>query len=135
MSVTKRFPSQMVMRLLVALATAALLLAAMAPGAHAAPGAAGSQKLMKLARLGTTRITGGPAQVHASGPLAGEVRPEPEEGGGGDGGGNQGGGSQNGAPSPPFRNLQNATNTPHVKGLTHFDQRFAGTGDYTNTQF
>ena len=38
-------------------------------------------------------------------------------------------------PSPRFRNLQDATGTLHVEGLNHFDQRFAGTGDYTNTQF
>src|SRR4029078_4158385 len=31
--------------------------------------------------------------------------------------------------------LVDATGTTHFGGVNHFDQRFSGTGDYTNTQF
>jgi hypothetical protein len=135
MSVADRFPNHALMRLLVALATAALLVGAIAPSIRAASGDGGSQKTMKLARLGTTRIIGGPVRAHASGPLATEVRPEPEENDEDEG--DDDGGAQDHArvPSPRFRHLQRATGTAHFEGLNHFDSRFAGTGDYTNTQF
>ncbi|HET7521328.1 MAG TPA: hypothetical protein VFK61_07300 [Candidatus Limnocylindria bacterium] len=121
------------LQLLVVVATVALLWGAIAPAVRAAPGEGSSQKLMHLARLGTTRISGG-VTAHRSGPLATEIRQSPEEEddeGDGDGEGGDG----DGAPSPRFRELQNATRTPHFEGLNHFDNRFAGTGDYTNTQF
>ena len=38
-------------------------------------------------------------------------------------------------PRPAVQAIVDATGTTHFGGLNHFDQRFAGTGDYTNTQF
>lgn len=136
MSLADRLPNRMLLHLLVALAAAALLWGSIAPTVRGASGAAPSQKMLRLVRLGTTRIAGGGAHVHASGPLATELRPEPEVDAEGDDSG--GGGSRPPAvhvPSPRFRQLQGATRTTHFEGLNHFDQRFAGTGKYENTQF
>ncbi|HEY7525392.1 MAG TPA: hypothetical protein VIA82_00950 [Candidatus Limnocylindria bacterium] len=135
MSVTGRFPNHAFLRLLVVLAAAALLWGAVAPAASAASGGAPGQSRLKLTKLGITRIAGGGVRTHASGPLATEMRQEPDEEG--DDGDNGGGGGHDAVrvPRPQFRALQGATRTPHFEGLNHFDQRFAGTGQYENTQF
>jgi hypothetical protein len=131
MSINDRVSNLVPRRLLVALAATVLLVGAAAPAVDAAPRAAASQGTIKLARLGTTRIAGGPARVHVTGPLAGEIRPEPEDSDDGDDGAQP---ERTEVPRPRFLDLVRATSRRHFQGLNHFDNRFAGTGDYTNTQ-
>ncbi|HEX6656338.1 MAG TPA: hypothetical protein VF153_09015, partial [Candidatus Limnocylindria bacterium] len=125
----------MLLHLLVALGAAGLLWGSIAPTVRAA-GGTGGQSTLKLTKLGTSRLAGGGLHVHGSGPLATELRPEPElEAQDNDDGGGGRGGDAAQVPSPRFRQLQGALGTTHFRGLNHFDQRFAGTGQYTNSQF
>lgn len=128
-------------RLLVVLTSLALLLSATAGSALAAkPTSIGTQKVQTVMKVGTTRIVGSAAKAGASDPLAGEVRPDPEE-------------SaedleklihnsisaarvpSSHVPRPAVQSVVAATGTTVFGGLNHFDQRFAGTGVYANTQF
>lgn len=129
-------------RLLVTLTSLALLLSATASGTLAAkPTSVGTQKIESVKKIGTTRISGNAAKPVASDPLAGEVRPDPEE-------------SaadleklihnsisaarvpSSHVPRPATQSVVDASNgTLHFGGLNHFDNRFAGTGSYANTQF
>lgn len=128
-------------RLLVVLTSLALLLSATASSTFAAtPTSVGTQKIQTVKKLGTTRIVGTAAKPVAADPLHGEARPDPDK-------------SQeeleklihgslsaarvpsSHVPRPAVLPVVSATSTFHLGGLNHFDQRFAGTGAYTNTQF
>ncbi|MBA3688787.1 MAG: hypothetical protein H0W81_08170 [Chloroflexi bacterium] len=128
-------------RLLVVLTSLALLLSATASSTFAATlTSVGTQKIQTVKKLGTTRIVGTAAKPVAADPLHGEARPDPDE-------------SQeeleklihgslsaarvpsSHVPRPAVLPVVSATSTFHLGGLNHFDQRFAGTGAYTNTQF
>ena len=134
------------LRLLVAVATLMLLIGAMAPVALARKSSVGSKSLVTAQHLGTTRITGQAARVdqdpEESEVLEGEVRPEPEEAA------ERGEREKfirnpistarvpsNHVPRPAVQAIVDATGTTHFGGLNHFDTRFAGEGDYFNTQF
>ncbi|HKO33829.1 MAG TPA: hypothetical protein VJY85_08800, partial [Candidatus Limnocylindria bacterium] len=143
MSATQRSLSSTAQRLLVALSMFALLLGAMAPVALAARSHnVGTKSFIKAQHVGTTRITGRAPRGEDEGVLTGEVRPDPEER------------AEEGerekfirnpistarvpsshVPRPAVQPIVDATGTTHFGGLNHFDQRFSGTGDYTNTQF
>ena len=130
-------------RLLVALTSLALLLSATASSAVAAsPNSVGTQKVQNVKKVGTTRIVGNAAKPVDQDPLAGEVRPDPDEVSASEVQAqihNGGGGSHvpsSKAPRPATQSVVDATGTFHLDGLNHFDQRFAGAGtSYANTQF
>jgi hypothetical protein len=122
-------------------ASLALLIGSVVPAAAAKPATAGSRATQALQRIGSSAIRGGKATASESGALAGEVRPDPEEA------------ATAGEREKFIRNPVNTARVPsaHVprpavqsvedatgssfEGLNHFDNRFAGTGDYANTQF
>lgn len=127
-------------RLLVGLTSLALLLSATASSTMAAsPKSVGTQKVQNVKKLGTSRIVGNAAKPVASGQTADETRPDPDEtheeleqlihG------------SLSAARVPSSHVPRPATlpvvdtTAQHFGGLNHFDQRFAGTGTYANTQF
>jgi len=131
------------MRLLVVLSMTALLIGAMAPVALAARSHnVGTKSFMKAQRVGTTRITGRAPSHGEEEVFEDEFRPDPEEAAEE---GERGKFIHNPistarvpsshVPRPAVQAIVDATGTTHFGGLNHFDQRFSGTGDYTNTQF
>jgi hypothetical protein len=129
-------------RVVALVASVALLVGALAPAVTAKSSGIGTQKLQRIEKVGKTRISGAPARVSEPDTLQGEVRPDPEER------------AEEGerekfvrnpistarvpsshVPRPAVQDVIDATGTHHFDGLNHFDQRFAGTGDYANTQF
>lgn len=143
MTLTHRFHHPTWLRLVVLISAIALLTAAVAPAALAAHSrSVGTRSFIKAERVGATRIAGRAARVTESELLEGEVRPDPEER------------AEEGerekfirnpistarvpsshVPRPAVQAIVDATGTTHFAGLNHFDTRFAGTGDYANTQF
>src|SRR4029078_9726556 len=132
------------MRLAVVLATLALLVGALAPMALAARSGSriGTAKVTKIERSGTTRITGHPARQSEDEQFDDEFRPDPEEKAEEGEGGNfihnpvsPARVPSSHVPRPATQSIVDATGTTHFGGLTHFDNRFAGTGVYTNTNF
>ena len=127
-----------VRKLLVAFTTFALLISATATTVLAdTSGSAGTQSQLTLKRIGTTHIVAGTSSVTVSKGTKGEIGPDPEQAGGGEvhGGGGTPPALPTVAPKPKTQNVVDATGTTHYAGLNHFDQRFAGTGAYANTQF
>jgi len=128
-------------RLLVIVTSLALLLSATATSTIAAsPTSVGTQKIQSVKKLGTSKIVGNAAKPVDSGQSADETRPDPDE--------TQEEleklihGSLSAArvpsshvPRPATLPVVDASSTLHFGGLNHFDQRFAGTLNYTNTQF
>jgi hypothetical protein len=126
-------------RLLVAATTAALLLSTtIMTAAAATPDSVGLQGAQNLQRIGTTRIAGTRPVAAGSFSLKQEVGTDAEAAGGG---GNVHGGHGSpsalptSAPDPSAQSVVNATGTFHFAGISHFDQRYAGSGAFTNTQF
>jgi hypothetical protein len=118
---------------------------------------AGTQALQQMKRIGTTHLAGlhsaAAAPVAAAAPLAaaapsttsadsallaGELRPEPDEASGGDAQFHDDPGPapvpSTQAPKPPLQRIVDATGTPHYAGISHFDQRVAGSDKFANTQ-
>ncbi len=112
---------------------------------------AGTQALQQIKKIGTTHLAGLHSASAATAPtaasasassgsafLAGEVRRQPDE---------ASGDAQlhnnpapppvlpTQAPKPPLQRVVDATGTPHYAGISHFDQRVAGSGKFANTQF
>ena len=144
MSVPLSHHRSLLWRALVLIATLTLVGSAIAPLVAARSGARtsiGTQKVQRVQKVGTTRIHGAAARETESDPLEGEVRPDPEEA------------AEDGerekfirnpvstarvpsshVPRPAVQAVVDATGGNAFDGLNHFDNRFAGTGDYTNTQ-
>jgi hypothetical protein len=128
----------------VTIATLALVGSAIAPLVAARTSAVGAQKIQRVQKVGTTRIHGAAARNTGDEdePLQGEVRPDPEEAAG------EGDHQKfirnpvstsrvpsSHAPRPATQRVVDATGGNAFDGLNHFDNRFAGTGEYENTQF
>jgi len=131
-------------RTVVMIATLALVGSAIAPLVAARTSTVGTQKIQRVQKVGTTRIHGAAAR-HTDDedePLQGEIRPDPEEAAG------EGDHQKfirnpvstsrvpsSHVPRPAVQAIVDATGGTAFDGLNHFDNRFAGTGDYENTQF
>lgn len=124
-------------RLLALVAGAALVIGAVAPAAAARPTSAGVAQHVTLQRAGTAHFArGGRAASDPGGTFEDEFRPDPD----GAGEDPQISGNRSAAhvpsknvPRPPTTPVQNAATG--FEGLNHFDNRYAGTGRYVNTQF
>ncbi len=130
-------------KVLVLLAALSLLATAFAsPAAAARPDKVTHQKVTHITRAGTTALHGGAARAvedDEDGPDD-EIRPDPEEAA--EELDKQVPNSQSAAhvpsshiPRPAGLPVVDATGGTGFNGLNHFDNRFAGTGDYANTQF
>ncbi|MEO6579304.1 MAG: hypothetical protein ABIO99_10460 [Candidatus Limnocylindria bacterium] len=122
-------------RLIPALAASLLLLATAVPALGAGPKSVGVKQNVPIhhAGSGTLKAAAGSA---SAGSGADEFRPEPQ----GDGEDPQVSGSKSvahvpsaGVPRPPTTTVQSAP--AGFAGLNHYDQRVAGSGAFTNTQF
>ena len=117
-------------------ASVTLLIGLVAPVNAASPAVASSQSLQRITLRGTTQLAAAAPRAlsnSAAGLVGRETRSEPEA---------ERPNSPNAshvapssAPSPGVVPVVNATSGVGFPGLNHFDQRFAGTGSYTNTQF
>jgi hypothetical protein len=147
MSVPLSIRGSLMWRTVVLIATLALVAGALAPLVAARSRGVDKQTTQRVEKVGTTRIHGAPIRMaqdedHEDGPLAGEIRPDPEEA------------AEDGerqkfirnpvstarvpsshVPRPATQDVVDASGGTAFDGLSHFDNRFAGTGDYENTQF
>ena len=141
MSSTDPGPRRALRAFVVLGASLALLIGSVAPASAAKPATTGSRATEALQRLGSSAIRGGQAAASETEALAGEVRPDPEEAA-------TAGEREkfirnpvstarvpsSHVPRPAVQSVEDATGAS-FEGLNHFDNRFAGTGDYANTQF
>ncbi len=126
-------------RLLVAMTTGAMLLSTSAMTVSAdTPDSVGIQTSQALQKIGTGHIGAPRPSGSGASATALEQGTDPDAAGGG---GNVHGGHvppptpPTSAPAPAPQKVVDATGTTHFGGLNHFDQRFAGTGVFANTQF
>lgn len=127
-------------RLLVLLTILGVLFSSMVGTVAAAKGGLGTQKVQKVTKIGTTRISGSASRFVRDYDLFGEERPEAEQAVASRDAQirNPIGSSRVSSsfvPRPATQPVVDGTGTTHFNGLNHFQQRFAGTGAYTNTQF
>jgi len=126
-------------KLLVVFSTVALLMSGMATTALAASSdSIGSQFQLTLHKGGTTHIGGGSSSTLSGSGLTGEESQDPGAAGGEDlvhGHGGPPPVPPTQAPKPNTQPVVNSTSTTHFAGLNHYDQRVAGTGAFTDTQF
>ena len=125
-------------KLFAAFISIALLLSATAGTALAdTSGDVGTQFQLKLNKVGTTRLIGGNDSTDTGSGLVGERALDPGAGGKAllHGNGVPAPVPPTQAPKPRTQRVVDATGTTHFGGLNHYDQRVAGTGAFTNTQF